>query len=152
MGMKAMSDDDQRLPEGRPGELVIGTSPERILVRIAADGTLTYGPEYTPDEAAQVFWQALARQREGGEEKMVLLAHVEKLLARIGEQDLRTETARMQASETKSAHDEFQAERATGQLEVLVHELIELARGIALRDRDNAKAAPPKGAPPSTLN
>ena len=57
-----------------------------VLVRIAADGTLTYGPEYTPDEAAKMFWEALARRRADYEERLVFLAHVEKLLARIGEQ------------------------------------------------------------------
>lgn len=31
------------------------------LVKIAMNGTVTYGPNYTPDEAAKVFWDALAR-------------------------------------------------------------------------------------------
>ena len=146
-----MSNEDRKPPEGRPGELVIGTSQDRILVRIASDGTLTYGPEYTPDEASKVFWEAMAKQRVQHEERLVLMAHVEKLLARIGEQDLRTETARIMAAETKNPHDEFQAERAIGQLEVLVNEMIELARGIALRDRSNG--SPPPAAPPNvTLN
>lgn len=29
------------------------------LVRIHPDGTLEYGPNYTPDEAARTFWDAM---------------------------------------------------------------------------------------------
>jgi len=145
-----MSNDDQTPPKGRPNELVIGTSG-RILLTIGPDGTLTYGPGYTPDEAAKMFWEALARRRTDYEERLVFIAHVEKLLARIGEQDMKVETARMKAGETKTPHDAFQAERALGQLEVLVHEMIELARGIALRDRNNKAPPSESGAPPNIL-
>jgi hypothetical protein len=31
------------------------------LVSINRDGTLTYGPNYTPDTAAKSFWEAMAR-------------------------------------------------------------------------------------------
>ncbi len=30
-----------------------------FLVKIHPDGSLEYGPDYTPDEAARVFWSAL---------------------------------------------------------------------------------------------
>ena len=34
-----------------------------LLVAIQLDGQLTYGEAYTPDEAAQTFWQAVAKNR-----------------------------------------------------------------------------------------
>lgn len=33
-----------------------------MLVNILPDGTLEYGETYDPDEAARVFWEALARR------------------------------------------------------------------------------------------
>ncbi len=33
------------------------------LVTIHPDGTIEYGPGYTPDAAAKVFWQAIGEQR-----------------------------------------------------------------------------------------
>ena len=131
---------DEKPPWGdalKAGELVIGTS-EGVLVAIAPNGTLTYGPNYTPDEAAKMFWEALARRRTDYEQRLVFITHVEKLLARVGEQDLRTETARTRAAaQDASPHDHFQAKRAMDQLNMYWHELIEFARGVALRDRAN---------------
>jgi hypothetical protein len=43
-------------------DLVIGT-PSRILLVIKPDGRLIYGPDYTPDEAAKVFWTRFSRVR-----------------------------------------------------------------------------------------
>ena len=34
------------------------------LVTIHPDGTLEYGPDYTPDEAARVFWDAMAARAQ----------------------------------------------------------------------------------------
>lgn len=34
--------------------------PGPPLVTIHPDGTLQYGPDYTPDEAARAFWEAMA--------------------------------------------------------------------------------------------
>ncbi len=121
-------------------DLIIGTSEDRILIRIGPDGTLTYGPDYTPDEAAKVFWEAMARHRKDYEERLVFFTHVEGLLARVGAQDLRVEAARAKAENTKTIHDQAQAERSMNQLQVLWHELIEFARGIALRDKDNRES------------
>lgn len=33
-------------------------------VTIAHDGTITYGPGYTPDAAAKVFWDAVGLERK----------------------------------------------------------------------------------------
>lgn len=56
-----MNDDDS------DGDLVIGTL-SRVFVTIKPDGSLLYGEGYTPDEAAAVFWEALARKRVEAEE------------------------------------------------------------------------------------
>lgn len=129
-----MSDEDT-------GELVIATSRERVLVRIQKDGTLTYGPDYTPDEAAEVFWRAFARRRAAANVREGVLGHIEHLMIKLGNQDLRNEQCQLKAqSEHATADDHFQAERTHAQLEVYVHQLIELARGLALREE---KAAVP---------
>lgn len=44
-------------------DIVIGTSRSRVLVIIKPDGRLIFGPEYTPDEAAKVFWTRFSRVR-----------------------------------------------------------------------------------------
>lgn len=143
MGMK-MSDDEKpwvvgeaSFPSTKPGELVIRTS-ERILVSVAKDGTLTYGPGYTPDEAARTFWECMAAHRQDYEERLVFFAQVEQLLAKIGEQDLRTEALRRKAaSQEATPEDRFHAQRAIDQLEIFGDELFKFARGVALRDRAN---------------
>jgi hypothetical protein len=135
--------------KNKPGELVIGTSADRILVRIQTDGTLEYGPDYTPDEAAQVFWQEMARQRADFEAKDILTRHLEGLLKKLGAQDLRYEQCQRAASGPEASdHDRFQEERARGQLEAYVHQVIEIARGLALRDQVNEA----ERTPPSELN
>lgn len=55
-------EDEQQgmLWEPPPALLHIGGQANELLVEIHPDGSLVYGPTYTPDAAAQVFWQALA--------------------------------------------------------------------------------------------
>ena len=43
-----------------PSMLQINGSHNEMLVAIKQDGTIEYGPNYTPDEAARVFWEAIA--------------------------------------------------------------------------------------------
>jgi len=70
------------------------------------------------------------------EEQLVLYRHLERLMVRLGEQDLRNEECQIKAkSDNATDHDRFQAERSHAALEMLVHETIELARGLALRAR-----------------
>lgn len=127
----------------KTNDLMIVTSEGRLLVRIAPDGTLTYGPGYTPEEAAVEFWEMMARKRIDYETRLVFLSRIEELLVRLGKQDLVTEKARLRAQEPEaSAHDNFTAERAVGQLEVLVHELIEYGRGLALRELQKTDPIP----------
>lgn len=44
-----------------PDITIIGEDGQTPLVTIHPDGTLDYGPDYTPDEAARCFWGALRR-------------------------------------------------------------------------------------------
>lgn len=127
---------DTRHFDNHPGELVIGTHA-RILVRIQPDGQLSYGEGYTPDEAAEEFWTAMALKRRGMEERLMHLGLMEQLLVQIGRADLRTERARIHAArEGATEEDRFAAERTMGHLESLVHQMIEIARGLALREGD----------------
>jgi hypothetical protein len=41
-----------------------GNGP-KFMVRLKADGELEYGPDYTPDEAARVFWEAIRDHAPG---------------------------------------------------------------------------------------
>lgn len=128
----------------KPGELVIGTSEDRILVRIQRDGTIEYGPEYTPDEAAKVFWEALAKQRQDNDVNDMVSRQVMDLVKKVGAQDLRYERCQLAAKDPDaSEHDRFQEERVRAQMESYVHQLIELARGIALRDEINDASEKP---------
>lgn len=57
--------DELKLPEGEltfaePQVFLIQISNNsEPLVSLKMDGTIEYGPNYTPDEAARVFWEAL---------------------------------------------------------------------------------------------
>ena len=123
--------------EVRLGDFAIGTSPERILVVIRKDGSLEFGPDYEPDEAAQVFWEAMLRERLKMEDKLLLVQHMEAVLTRIGAQDLRTEALRQQAAmernPIRAGELRQYAELSLKQLEAMVHQAIELGRGLARR-------------------
>lgn len=115
-----------------PGDLVIGTSRDRILVTIKPNGQLEFGPEYTPDEAAVIFWEAMGRRRLQMEDRILVIQHMEAILTRIGEADMRCEDLRR-----RSAEGDAEAGQAAGhamlRLERLVHQAIELGRGLARR-------------------
>lgn len=115
-----------------PGDLIIGTSAKRLLAVIKANGQIEFGPEYRPDEAAQVFWRALARQRYQHEEQNLIARHMESILAQIGAADLRLEALR-RASQEGDPTAAQQAIAAHLRLERLVHQAIELGRGLARR-------------------
>jgi hypothetical protein len=40
----------------------ITSSKGKVLVKIRNDGTVEYDPNYTPDEAARIFWEAMGRK------------------------------------------------------------------------------------------
>jgi hypothetical protein len=124
---------ERRFAREHPGDLIIGTSKERMLVRIHPDGQLTYGPEYTPDEAAVTFWEEMGRRRLESEARIIQIMATERLLARIGQADLAYERAQRRAqTDTASEHDRFMEEMSRRSLEARVHELVEFARGIYL--------------------
>lgn len=43
--------------------LTITLEGKEDLVTITCDGTIIYGRDYTPDLAAQTFWEALSKHR-----------------------------------------------------------------------------------------
>jgi hypothetical protein len=129
-------------------DLVIATTGGRELVRIKPDGTLIYGPEYTPDEAAMVFWKALAQRRAEATEQELVFRHMETALLALGRADLENEIAQMRAKALQEAGEPtgsavLAAHKAEQAWLRQVHEVTELARGLAER----AKAEP---ATPST--
>jgi hypothetical protein len=127
-------------PNANRNDLVIATR-NQLLVVIRPDGTLEYGPNYTPDAAALVFWEAMARRRQNYEERMLLYAHIEQLLMRVGQQDAEYERQSLRALEEnlepheKAQRDQY-AELARRRLEMEVHSVIELARGLIRREGD----------------
>jgi len=116
----------------QPNDLVIGTSRQRILVVIKPDGQVEFGPEYRPDDAAMVFWEAMGRQRYQFEERLILIQHMEALLTRLGAADMRLEELRLRVQNGDREAGQ-QAGGALTHLEQLVHQTIELGRGLARR-------------------
>lgn len=62
-----MSDDsmnpgvgDEPLIQLRVRNVIIAPDPAKPLVILKPDGTIEFGPDYTPTEAARVFWMAMA--------------------------------------------------------------------------------------------
>lgn len=51
------------LPGGCVALEIIGPDAQ-VMVQVHADGTITYGPNYQPDEAAKIFWGAMAVHME----------------------------------------------------------------------------------------
>jgi hypothetical protein len=126
---------EQRYAREHPGDLVIGTSKERMLVRIHPDGTLTYGPNYTPDEAAVTFWTAMAQRRLETELRLIQFQTQENLLQRVAEADIAYETSQLRARrEEATEHDRFMEEMSRRNLETRVHVLLEFARGLVRRE------------------
>ena len=48
------------MPEKDSLHILQIASTYSILVTLRSDGSLEYGPDYTPDEAAKIFWEAIA--------------------------------------------------------------------------------------------
>lgn len=125
-------------PTTSRSDFVIGTK-NQLLVVIHADGTMEYGQGYDPDGAAMVFWEAMARRRADYEQRMLLAAHMDTVLTRLGRFDLEYERQVMLSREeglsvTEQAQREQYVELARGRLEMEVHQVLELARGLARRE------------------
>ena len=119
-----------------PQDLVIGTG-STLLVSLKPDGTIEYGPDYEPDEAARTFWNAMMRYRLLTDERLVIVQHMEALLTRLGAADLHAESLRRRATELAGSGREgalvVEAQQALQVLERIVHQAIELGRGLARR-------------------
>lgn len=122
-------------PLGRlqPGVMSIGTGRHGILVSINPDGSLEYGENYEPDEAARVFWEAMARQRETHEERQHLNRHMEGALTALGAADLYNEQVQLRLNERQTTENWQEAGRAQRALERAMSQAIELGRGMAQR-------------------
>ncbi len=130
------------------GDIAFGfTPPDKWLVRIHSDGTAVFGEGYEPDEAARLFWDAVAQRHPNTllrapetlspEERLkeLLYQSMEGVLTRVGRADIYNEKAQRYAARPEATeHDRFMAEIAHHNLEAAVHETIELARGISQRD------------------
>jgi len=132
-----MSDDTKGPPKSENGDLVIGTSPDRVLVIIKKSGEVVYGPEYTPDEAAVTFWEAMGQRRLEMEDNILTFQHMRAIFTRLGEQDLRTEHFRLRAAEEtdpdKRSELSMAAENAMAKLSMIAHEAVEFGRAMARR-------------------
>jgi hypothetical protein len=118
----------------KPGDFAIGTSQDRILVIIKPNGTLEFGPEYRPDEAAAVFWEYMGQRRLQMEDRLLVIGHMEAVLTRLGDLDLRAEAARRTAlAEPENSELERQAVEAIRRVERAMSQAIELGRGLIRR-------------------
>jgi hypothetical protein len=117
-----------------PGDMVIGTGPDRYLVIIKADGTLRFGPEYRPDEAAMVFWEAMGQRKLQMEDRLLVIGHMEAILTRLGEADLQAESARrIAANNSEDMELERRAIEAVNRFERVAGQAVELGRGLIRR-------------------
>lgn len=89
-------------PEVLPGDMAIATSRNRILVVIRPNGELVFGPDYTPDEAAEIFWSTMAFKRIGSEQRLQLVARMENLILSAGAADIANETAQRNLARVRS--------------------------------------------------
>jgi hypothetical protein len=136
---------ERRFSREHPGDLVIATSKDRMLVRIHPDGTLTFGPEYTPDEAAVEFWTAMARRRLETEQRLIQFHAQEQLLARVAQADFSYEHAQARTrGEDATEHDRLMEEISRRNLESSVHTLIEFARSL-VETRPDLQRPPSSG-------
>lgn len=129
-----------------PGDMVIGTSAKRILVIIKPNGELVFGPDYTPNEASMVFWEAMGQARLAMEDRLLLIQHMESILVRLGRQDMECERIRRLAAEEQDpiikAQRTQEAELAIGRLNMVAHQAIELGRGLIRRPEIPMPAVP----------
>lgn len=128
-----------------PNDLIIGTSKKRVLVIIKPDGTLEYGPEYRPDEAATIFWEAMGQRRLQAEDRILVIQHMEAVLTRLGATDLQAESLRRQAANAPDDIElEQRAEAAVERVEAVMDQAIELGRGLVRRPEIPMPAFPPQ--------
>lgn len=140
---------EEQAAKAFPGSLTIGTATN-WLIRIHNDGTLEYGPEYTPDEAAVTFWEAMGRRRIQSEERFLQIAMMELHYALLQEADRAYETAQRRARrEGATEHDRMMEEMSRRDLESRMHEIIEFSRELVAQRPDlAARVRRVEGPPP----
>lgn len=135
-----------------PGDFVLGTSKDRILVIIRANGELEYGPEYRPDEAAMVFWENMGQRKLMMEDRILVIHHMEGLMVRLGVADLEAERLRLAAQNETDPEAQprriHEADAAVRRLEQVASQAIELGRALARRT-DIPMPAVPREVPAS---
>jgi hypothetical protein len=125
-----------------PGDLVIGTSRNRTLVTIHPDGTIGYGEAYSPDEAARVLWESIARRRPDFEARLRYMDLLELHIALIAVTDAAYEAATIAArAPGAGVLEEQRVELSRRDLEVRVHGIIEFAREYATMRPDLIRQA-----------
>ena len=113
-----------------PGDIVIATSKDRCLLRIHPDGQIDYSADYTPDEAAKTFWQALAGARKRGEQEMVQQRMGELQMVLLCAAYMAFTRAQDRARDDPSETNKFQEEMARSAMESRMGEVIEYAQGL----------------------
>lgn len=117
-------------PEKKPLEI---RTQDRILVKIHPDGSVEYGPGYTPDEAAVILWETLGRKRIEAEDRLLLFQHLEGILTNLGIADLQNERAQRRVGIQPTPENMRAAARTHAALERVMHQALELGRGLASR-------------------
>ncbi len=123
---RSTTPDELRL-KAEPNDLVIGTSANRLLVVIKPNGLIQYGPEYTPDEAAEAFWEAMGQKRLEMEERLLLITHMETGAAAIHLEAVQNDSS---LSEESSESAIFGAAQ---NLAIEVKRTTDLGKGLARR-------------------
>lgn len=143
-GVREASPEEQ-VGRQHPGELVIATSFQRVLVRIQEDGSIVYGPEYTPDEAAVTLWTAIARRRKDFDARMQYMDLLELHIALLAVADqayeaaqgaLRAAVGNAETTEREREALRFREEMSRRNLETRVHGVIEFAREFSAQRPD----------------
>jgi hypothetical protein len=135
-----------------PGRFTLATSSGKTIVTIDPDGKITFGEGVKPDEAAELFWTNMALKRVGMEQRLQSLAIMEAMLIRMGRADLNYERAALAAeAEGATENERAVAERAHMNLQAIVHQLMDYARGLARRPAAGQAPTPQESAPRAIL-
>lgn len=90
--------------------ILIGTRTGPI-VTLKADGSLVYGPGYTPDAAATAFWEAVARKRRAAEPHVRLATPEEAGLLDMEQRFYEWEAALIALAKADAANEIAQTQR-----------------------------------------
>lgn len=135
-------------PMNDPRNLIIGTSHSRKLVAITPKGEVIFGQEYTPSEAATIFWEHMAARRLAMDDRLLVVQHMEAILVRLGRADMECERLRLLAAQetnpTKKRELTASADLAINALNMVATQAIELGRALVKRPEIPVPAMPIK--------